>query len=50
MKKEWCKPVIEILDISMTMKGFDPPKWRDKGSKWHGFPKDSIDEIIDLDS
>lgn len=23
MKSEWKKPVLEILDISMTMKGWD---------------------------
>ncbi|MBD1380846.1 paeninodin family lasso peptide [Metabacillus arenae] len=29
MKKEWKQPLLEILDISMTMKGW----WHDKPPK-----------------
>ncbi|KIL49341.1 paeninodin family lasso peptide [Jeotgalibacillus soli] len=31
MKKTWKKPELEVLDVSMTMKGFGPPKkdWDD---------------------
>ncbi|MDQ0217502.1 paeninodin family lasso peptide [Peribacillus cavernae] len=41
MKKAWNKPVIEILDVSMTMKFFPPG---------HGHPGEPPPPIDPLDS
>ncbi|TWI59677.1 hypothetical protein IQ10_00097 [Halalkalibacter nanhaiisediminis] len=46
VKKEWKKPVLEILDVNMTMKFFEHPK-KEKPSKQPGEEKDPIEVIME---
>lgn len=41
MKKEWRKPNLEVLDVSMTM--FRKPPKGDEGAEEEPFPPNPID-------
>ncbi|WP_156187615.1 paeninodin family lasso peptide [Peribacillus loiseleuriae] len=40
MKKEWKKPELEVLTISMTMKGWKPPEQEKPGQGDSGLGSD----------